>query len=150
MRLAYRSGAAENFPTLQVRVLGPDSTLLTPADLRRLFTGRSLSRPRRERVLTGHKVVALLGPRIVGLAAFERTADEIRVYELALEPSLAFGAYDIVRSLLDALELASLAGGCRRLVLLPAAIVAAGPLERLGFRVTAERTAGGWLEKHFQ
>ncbi|MCL4848012.1 MAG: hypothetical protein KJ066_15835 [Acidobacteria bacterium] len=150
MRLAYRTGAPEPFPTLQIRVLGPDSSLLSPIDLRRLFSGRSLSRPRRDRILTGHKVVALLGRRVVGLAAFERTTDEIRVYELALEPSLAFGAYDIVRSLLEALELASLAGGCRRLVLLPAAIVAAGPLERLGFRVTSERTAGGWLEKHFQ
>jgi hypothetical protein len=45
--------------------------------------------------------------------------------------------------------MACLAGGCQRVVLLPAAVVATTALERLGYEVVAEGCAGGWLEKRF-
>ncbi len=53
------------------------------------------------------------------------------------------------RLLLDAVELAALAGGCRRVVLLPAAVPEVEPFERLGYRIVNERCAGAWLEKAF-
>jgi hypothetical protein len=142
--------SAIDIAPLQVRVQGPDAPPPTPAELRRLFAGRSLSRARRERLAVTPRVLAVHAGRIVGLAAFERAHEEVRVYELAVDPGLCFGPQEIVRQLLDALELSCLAGGCRRLVLLPAAVVATGRLERLGYRLVAEGCAGGWLEKSFR
>lgn len=143
------SSSISPVPTLQVRVVGPESEAVTAADLRRLFSGRTLSRARRERIAQCTKVVVQHGARVIGLAAYERTNDELRVCELAVEPSLCFGVHDILTQLLDAIELACLAGGCRRLVLLPAAIVATTALERRGYQIVAEGCAGGWLEKRY-
>lgn len=136
-------------PGLHVRMLGPDAPAPASTELRRLFAGRSLSRQRRERLLSSPRVVAVLGDRIIGLAAFERSNEEVRVYEMAVAGGLHFSAFDIVRQLLEALELSCLAADCRRLVLLPAAVVATGPLECLGYRLLAEGSAGGWVEKVF-
>ena len=149
MRAVHASAATTPVDMLQVRVLGPESPALTPAVLRHLFAGRSLSRARRERIAGATKVIAQHGTRILGLAAYERAGDELRVSELAVEPTLCFGVHDILEQLLDAIELACLAGGCRRLVLLPAAVVSTTPLERLGFQLITEGCAGGWLEKRF-
>jgi hypothetical protein len=149
MRVAQRLLDQDVSAPLSVRVVGPESPAIGPSDLRRLFTGRTLSRLRRERLATAQRVVVLNGPRVVGLAAFDRCDDEVRVCELAVEPSICFGAHEILRQLLDALELACLAGGAKRVVLLPAAVVAASTLERLGYETVAESCAGGWLEKRF-
>jgi hypothetical protein len=132
---------------LRVALVGPDTPGLGLSDLRRLFSGRTLSRARRERLATATKIVARHGGRVLGLAAYDCAGDELRVVEVALEPSLCFGAQDVLHQLLDAIELAALAGGCRRIVLLPAAVVAAAQLERLGFTMVTESCTGGWLEK---
>jgi hypothetical protein len=149
MRAAQRVLDEEVSAALAVRIVGPESPAIGPADLRRLFAGRTLSRVRRERLATARRVVVLQGQRVIGLAAFDRWDDELRVCELAVEPTICFGAHDILRQLLDALELACLAGGARRVILLPAAVVAATTLERLGYEPVAEGCAGGWLEKRF-
>ena len=149
MRAAQRALDHSLSAPLTVRVVGPESASIGAADLRRLFAGRSLSRARRERLATARRVLVLTGQRIVGLAAFDRSDDEVRVCELAVEPNICFSVQDILRQLLDALELACLAGGARRVVLLPAAVVAATTLERLGYETVAEGCAGGWLEKRF-
>lgn len=148
MRAASRI-LATDASTLQVRVVGPESVMPTAPDLRRLFASRNLSRSRRERVARCAKVLATWNGRVVGLAAFDRTADEIRVHELAFEPDFCYSPPDILRHLLDALELACLASGGRRLVLLPHAVVAVTPLERLGYHLVNEGCAGAWLEKSF-
>jgi hypothetical protein len=148
MRAVSRQTIGES-AALQVRVVGPESSAPAAADLRRLFSHRLLTRGRRDRLARSAKVVAAYEGRIVGLASFERTQDEIRVHEFAFEPDLCFSAQDILRQLLDALELACLASGGRRLVLLPQAVVAVSPLERLGYRLIHEGCAGAWLEKTF-
>ncbi len=148
MRAASRS-LATDLGSLQVRVVGPESKPLTTAELRRLFGPHTLPRSRRDRIARCAKVVAAIDARIVGMAAFDRTADEIRVHELAVAPDVCFSPPDILRQLLDAVELACLASGGRRLVLLPHAVVAVTPLERLGYRLINEGCAGAWLEKRF-
>jgi hypothetical protein len=148
MRAVSRPGVSDA-TALQVRVVGPDSPTPTPLEVRRLFSHRLLSRARRERLARSAKVLAACDGRIIGLASFERGGDDIRVHEFAFEPDLSFSTQDILRQLLDALELACLASGGRRLVLLPNAIVAVSPLERLGYRIVNEGCAGAWLEKTF-
>ena len=89
------------------------------------------------------------GSRIMGVAAYERGDREIRVYEFGLDSSAAAGADEIACGLLDALELACMAGGARRLLMLPRATAATALLTRRGFRAIAEGCAGTWYEKSF-
>lgn len=130
-------------------MVGPDAGGLSPADQRRLFRHRPLSRHRRDRLARSLKVLATHGAHLVGLASYERTDDELRVHEIAVDPDLSFGTSDILQQLLDAVELAALAGGCRRVVLLPPAVATVEPFERLGYRIVNEGCAGAWLEKSF-
>jgi hypothetical protein len=143
-------GTSKATAGMQVRVVGPESELPATADLRRLFSQRPLSPRRRERLAASAKVIATLGARLVGLASFERIEDEIRVHELAFDSERAAAdLYDVLRQLIDALELACMASGGRRLVLLPTAVVAVSPFERMGYRLINEGCAGAWLEKIF-
>jgi hypothetical protein len=134
---------------MQFRVLGPDSAGLSPAELRRLFRGQRLTAARRHRLDQGGRILALLGARVVGLAAFERTERELRVGEVGIDPDSVCGAEAIADGLLDALELACLAGGVRRLVLPPRAGIAEAVPRRRGYTTIAEAATGAWFEKHF-
>jgi len=134
---------------MQFRVLGPDSAGLSPTDLRRLFRGQRLTVARRNRLVQGGRILALCGARVVGLAAYERTDRDLRVGEVGIDPDSACGTDAIANGLLDALELACLAGGARRLVLLPRAGVADSVLRLRGYTAIAEVAAGTWFEKPF-
>jgi hypothetical protein len=132
-----------------LRVVGPDAAGPSPADLRRLFRGRSLTPARRVRLLGGGRVLAACGSRVVGLAGYERSDPELRVHEFAIDASASCSANDIAAALLDALEIACLAGGGRRLVLLPRAASASQLLRARGFVPIADGSAGSWFEKVF-
>jgi hypothetical protein len=135
--------------TVKVRVVGPDEACLTPADLRRLFRGRRLTAQRRARLANSGRVMAACGTRIVGLAAYERADGEVRVHEFAVDAASLCAIDQIATALLDALEMACLAGGGHRLVLLPRASVATHLLRPRGFVPIAEGCAGSWFEKLF-
>jgi hypothetical protein len=134
---------------VQVRVVGPDAACLTPTDMRRLFRGRRLTPARRERLRNSGRVVAACGNRIVGLAAYERVDGELRVHEFGVDAGNPCTLDQIATALLDALEIACLAGGGRRLVLLPRAALTAHLLRSRGFVPIAEGCAGSWFEKMF-
>jgi hypothetical protein len=136
-------------PTVQVRVVGPDAACLTSGDLRRLFRGRRLTPARRERLRNSGRVVAVCGKRVVGLAAYERVDDELRVHEFGVDAATPCRLDEISTVLLEALEVACLAGGGRRLVLLPRAAIAAPLLRVRGFVPIADGCAGSWFEKLF-
>jgi hypothetical protein len=134
---------------VQVRVVGPEAACLTPSDLRRLFRGRRLTPARRERLRNSGRVVAACGTRIVGLAAYEREDGELRVHEFGVDDAATCTLDQIATALLDALEIACLAGGGRRLVLLPRAALTGHLLRSRGFVPIAEDCAGSWFEKLF-
>jgi hypothetical protein len=135
---------------MQVKVLGPDCAPLSPTDLRRLFRGRRLTPARRDRLAQSGRVVAICGSRTVGVAAYDRADGELRVHEFAIDTTSTLCAEEhVVNALLDALEVTCLAGGGRRLVLLPRAAVAVSLLRRRGFVTIAEGCAGSWFEKTF-
>ncbi len=142
--------AADSQPgRVTLRVVGPDAACLSPADLRRLFRGRPLTSARRARILNGGRVLATCGTRVVGLAAYERSDGELRVHEFAVDATARCPANQIGTALIDALEMACLAGGGRRLVLLPRAASAGDLLRARGFVPIAEDSAGSWFEKLF-
>ncbi len=136
---------------MQVKVLGPDCAPLSAADLRRLFRGRRLTAARRDRIAQSGRVVATCANRTVGIAAYDRADGELRVHELAVDVStVSCAEAQVINALLDALEVACLAGGGRRLVLLPRAAIATSLLRRRGFVTIAEGCAGSWFEKTFE
>ncbi len=134
---------------MHFRVLGPDSGGPTPTDLRRLFKGQRMTAARRSRLGLSGRILSMCGTRVVGLAAYERSERELRVTELGLDQTSACGTDEIAIGLLDALELACMASGARRLVLLPRATLADALLRRRGYVSIAEGAAGNWFEKTF-
>lgn len=133
----------------RVRVDGPDAPPLSAADLRRLFRGRRLTPLRKARFDQGGRVVVTRG-RVVGVAAFERAGGELRVHEIGVDTTLAPPAFEeVVTALVDAIEVACLAGGGCRIVVLPRAAVFGVNLQRRGFVTISEGCAGSWLEKSF-
>ncbi len=132
---------------LQVRVLAPESAPMPPPDLRRLFMGQRLTQARRLHLAHCPRIVAERAGRALGLAVYEQMGDELRVHELGIDPSTAPDAREITQALLDALELACLAGGGRRLVLTPRALSLDPEVEQRGYRPAFDRQAGGWLQK---
>ena len=134
---------------MHYRVLGPDRGGVSAADLRRLFRGQCLTPARRSRLQQGSRILALCGRRVVGLAAYDRSDRELRVEEVGLDATSACAPAEIANGLLDALELACLAGGVRRLVLLPHAGIADVVLCGRGYTTIPQVAAGTWFEKHF-
>jgi hypothetical protein len=131
------------------RVLGPDAGGVSPADLRRLFRGQRLTSARRNGLAHGGRILALCGPRVVGLAAFERTERELRVGEMGIDTDSTCPTWEIADGLLGALELACVAGSVARLVLLPRAGALDEVLRQRGYTAVAQVAAGTWFEKHF-
>ena len=135
--------------SVKVRVLGPDWTGPSANDLRRLFRGRRLTPARRQRLANSGRVVAQCSGRLVGIAAYERVDREIRVHEFGIDQASPASVEEIAGTLLDALEVACLAGGGRRLVLLPRAAIAGNLLRLRGFSTIAQGSAGSWFEKTY-
>ncbi len=132
---------------LHVRVLAPESPPMPPPDLRRLFVGQRLTQARRLHLARCPRILAERGGRPIGLAVYEQVGDELRVHELGIDPTAAVGAHEVAAALLDALELACLAGGGRRLVLTPRALSLDPEVELCGYHPGADRHAGAWLQK---
>ncbi len=149
VQMLMEEAPTPHMSSVQVRVVGPDAACLTPTDLRRLFRGRRLTPARRDRLRNSGRVVAASRSRVVGLAAYERFDGELRVHEFGVDATTRCTLDQIATALLDALEVACLAGGGRRLVLLPRAALTAHLLRSRGFVPIAEECAGSWFEKVF-
>jgi hypothetical protein len=154
MASAYPPATVADFASLDVRVTGPD-TELADGDLRRLFPGSSLTGLRLDRLREWPRVVVTLGEDIVAVATCKKTEGEMRVPDIGMDiPAMEAGyaaicrcsEHDIINTLLDAVELASIAGGCRRVIVSPPRVSLAF-LERRGYVRVDERCAGGWIEK---
>ncbi len=137
-------------PDVQVRVVGPEWQGPSLRDLHRLFRGRRLTAARRERLAGSGRVVAQANGRVVGLAAYERLASELRVHEFGIDAAAKCSVEEVAVTLLDALEVACLAGGGRRLVLLPRATIAAQLLRARGYATISHGISGSWFEKVFE
>lgn len=118
---------------LRLRIVDPEAMLPRGVDVWRLFRRRAITRRRRARLRKLPMVVATLGDQVVGLAAYERWGDDLRVHELACGADVSVPAAAVVTQLLECLELAALAGGASRVVILPWAVPGEPGLDRLGY-----------------
>lgn len=131
---------------LEIRVSGPDCDPLPDADMRRLFPGSMLTEARLDRLQNWSRVTVHCGDQIVAVATCNKSDLELRVPDIGLDKACGCSTHEVMHALLDALEVAGVAGGCRRLVLMPPR-ESSTPLGRRGYQTIAERCAGGWLEK---
>jgi hypothetical protein len=147
---------ARDVPSIEIRVCGGDCEPASDADVRRLFPAGSLTAARQGRLRDLPRVLVLKGARIVALATCQKVEEDLRVPDLGIDAPVTglrlVGAppqrneREIVNALLDAIEVACLAAGCRRIILNPPR-VAPGFLARRGYTRVDERCAGGWVEK---
>jgi hypothetical protein len=94
-------------------------------------------------------VVAYSGGRLVGLAAYERHESELRAYEFGVDEEASCGVPAVVATLLDALEVACLAGGCRRLAITLRAMAGEQPLLERGFHIAGPASSSRMFVKAF-
>jgi hypothetical protein len=148
-------GTVSTFPAcgdllpLDVRLDGPDGEAVHDADLRRLFPGSTLTQARLDRLRSWPRVFVTLAGQLVAVATCQKTDGELRVPDVGIEVPPAgprCSERDILNAVLDAVEVACIAGGCRRLVVNPPC-ASLGFLERRGYVRVNERCAGGWIEK---
>lgn len=149
MDTAAAHAAGLEADTFRVQVLGADADPVPPADLARLFPRVRPFSPRFDRLAQSARVEVFSHEALVGLAIYLRAEDELRVPELAVIPGGRHGSRQILNTLFDALEVACLAGGHRRLVVIPPPSSLA-MLQRRGYVLIHEGCAGTWLEKRFQ
>lgn len=149
MQSATASTVAPPATAFRVQVVGTDATPVPPADLARLFPRLRPFSPRFDRLAHSPRVEVSDGPLLVGVAIYLRTEDELRVPELAATSGRGSSTREVLNALFDALEVACLAGGHRRLIVTPPPSALA-MLQRRGFELIREGCAGIWLEKRFQ
>jgi hypothetical protein len=135
---------------LDVLVEGPDVRGLADADARRLFPG-TLTSVRLNRLRNWPRVVVRVDDILAGVATYTQTPFEMQIPDFAIDIPSALGpdrhglAKRVLAALFDAIEVASLAGGCHRVVVIPS--VGTADLERRGYVVVREGCAGAWMEK---
>lgn len=135
---------------LDLRVEGPEVQGLTDADIRRLFPDR-ISGDRLNRLRNWPRIVVRIDEIPVGVATYTQTPIETQVPDFAVEipHSIELNHPDVRRqvmaSVIDAIEIASLAGGCHRIVIVPAGSIK--ELLRHGYVAVTEQCGGSWLEK---
>lgn len=136
---------------ITVCVLGADTPLRREEIHHLLDTNGDRPRGSRlTRLRACSKILISHQGRVVGLAAYQNVRDELRVCELAVSPDAVCQSEWIVDAALDALELACLAGGARRMVVTSRAATHLPALWHRGFARIDGQSPRSWLEKRFQ
>jgi hypothetical protein len=135
---------------LDLVVEGPEVRGLADADARRLFPG-TLTGARLNRLRHWPRLVVRVDDTLAAAATYTQTPFEMQIPDFGISIPSALGtgrpglAKRVLDTLFDAIEVASLAGGCHRVVVIPSAGIA--DLERRGYVVVREGCAGAWMEK---
>ena len=136
---------------ISVRVLGAH-TPLAREDVHRLLetNGDRVKGSRLARLMACSKILILHRAQIVGLMAYRNVRDELCVCELAISPDAGCDAEWIVDAALDALELACLASGARRMAVAARAGTYLPALWYHGFTRIDEHSPRSRFERRFQ
>lgn len=144
--MASGPASVEPGSVLKLTVAGPERDPLPPADLMRLFGATALGAARLERLARWSRLVACCGQRPVGIVTYQGGSGEVRAPDFGLDITAACDVDRIVASILQGLEIACLAAGARRVVIMPPR-GGEHVLSRYGYAAVHEGCAGSWVEK---
>ena len=132
---------------LKLTVAGPEHEPLPADDIARLFGETSLGAARLDRLARWSRLIALCGQQPVGIVTYQGAAGEVRAPDFGLDLNGACDADAVVLAIAHGLEVACLAAGARRVVLMPPR-GGEHALLRAGYVAIHEGCAGSWMEKN--
>jgi len=138
--------AAKRPALLRLTVAGPEHDPLAGPDLSRLFAGGALSTARVERLARWSRLIAHCGTLPVAVVTYQDAAGEVRAPDFGLDAAGCCDVDAVVSALAHALEIACLAAGAKRVVVMPPR-GGEQSLLRCGFVAIHEGCAGSWMEK---
>lgn len=136
--------------SVHVRIAGPGTEPLSEEELEILFREHKLTGTRRRRLRACPRILAIRAARTVGMLAYEQTDTGLRVREFAVDAIDVNDVDTIAVALLDALELACLAGGAKRIVAIPRTVTNTALLRNHGYVAVSGGSPDALMEKTFQ
>lgn len=131
---------------LNLTVAGPEHEPLPTADVTRMFGANALGTARLERLARWSRLIASCGATPVGVVTYQGASGEVRAPDFGLDVAGACDVDGVVMAMVHGLEVACLAAGAKRVVVMPPK---GGEqiLARAGFVAIHEGCAGSWMEK---
>jgi hypothetical protein len=132
--------------SLKLTVAGPEHEPLPRPDVMRMFGSTALGTARLERLARWSRLIAMCGETPVAVVTYQGTGGEVRAPDFGLDVAAACDPASIVGTVVHGLEVACLAAGAKRVVVMPprGGEVA---LARAGYIAVHEGCAGSWMEK---
>jgi hypothetical protein len=131
---------------LKLTVAGPEHEPLPAADISRLFAAGALGTARLERLTRWSRLLACCGQTPVALVTYQSAGAELRAPDFGLDPVACCDVDAVVSAMVHGLEVACLAAGARRVVVMPPK-GGEQSLLRAGYVAIHEGCAGSWMEK---
>jgi hypothetical protein len=144
--MALNSAAVDN-TALKLTVAGPEHDQLPVRAISRLFAANVLGDARLERLSRWSKLVAMCGRTPVAVVTYQSAGSELRAPDFGLDPSACCDVGAVVTAIAHGLEVACLAAGAHRVVVMPPK-GGEQALLRAGYVAVHEGCAGSWLEKN--
>jgi hypothetical protein len=132
---------------LKLTVAGPEHDALPAPDLSRMFGVNALGTARLERLARWSRLIATCGKTPVGVVTYQGAGGELRAPDFGLDVDGCCDAEAVVGAIIHGLEVACLAAGAKRVVVMPPR-GGEHVLARAGYIAVHEGCAGSWVEKN--
>ena len=132
---------------VKLAVAGPEHDHLPAADVERLFASTTLGAARLERLSRWSRLVASHGATPVAVVTYQSAGTELRAPDFGLDTSACPDVDAVIAAVVHGLEVACLAAGARRVVVMPPK-GGEHALLRAGYLAIHEGCAGSWMEKN--
>lgn len=133
-------------PLLKLTVAGPEHEALPSAVVTRLFGEQGLGAARLERLARWSRLIAICGQTPVGVVTYQGAGSEVRAPDFGLDTGGCCDVNAVVAAMAHGLEVACLAAGGTRVVVMPPR-GGEHALLREGYVAIHEGCAGSWMEK---
>jgi len=131
---------------LKLTVAGPEHDPLPGPDIDRLFAANAVGTARLERLTRWSRLIATCGHTPVAVATYQSAGGELRAPDFGLDVQGCCEVDAVVSAVVHGLEVACLAAGARRVVVMPPR-GGEQSLLRAGYIAIHEGCAGSWMEK---
>ena len=144
--MATNTTAVDKKSLLKLTVAGPEHEPLPPEIVARLFGEQAVGAARLERLARWSRLIASCGQAPVAIVTYQGAGGEVRAPDFGLDVKGCCDVEAVVSAMAHGLEVACLAAGARRVVVMPPR-GGEHALMRAGFVAIHEGCAGSWMEK---